>query len=129
MTSPEHKSATTPDVDLNAPPTPAAPDAKTPNIERTREAIEAPRSRSIEATLLTVLAMLYTLYVARVFLIPIVFSLLLNFLLSPVLRFLGRFRIRPPLGAAIVVLLLLASISGAIYELAGPAQGWAAIAP
>ncbi|MEO8623208.1 MAG: AI-2E family transporter [bacterium] len=129
MTSPKPKSATTPDVDLNAPPTPAAPDAMTPNIELTREAIERPRSRSIEATLLTVLAMLYTLYFARLFLIPIVFALLLNFLLSPVLRFLGRFRIRPPLGAAIVVLLLLASIGGAVYELAGPAQGWAAIAP
>jgi predicted PurR-regulated permease PerM len=91
--------------------------------------MERPRSRSIEATLLTVLAMLYTLYIARVFLIPIVFALLLNFLLSPLIRFLGRLRIKPPLGAAVVVLLLLASIGGAVYELAGPAQGWAAIAP
>ncbi len=122
-------SVTAPDVDLNAPPTPASSDSKTPNLERTQDAIERPLNRSIEATLLTVLAVLYTLFAARVFLIPIIFALLLNFLLSPIIRLLGRARIKPPVGAAIVVLLLLASIGGAVYELAGPAQGWAAIAP
>lgn len=125
----EQQSVTTPDVDLNAPATAASPDSKTPDLERTKAAIEQPGSRSIEATLLTVLAVLYTLYLARVFLIPIVFALLLNFLLSPLIRLLGRARIKPPVGAALVVLLLLASIGGAAYELAGPAQGWAAIAP
>src|SRR3954469_14863205 len=117
------------DVNLTVPAEPAGPGAKVPDIERTEEALATRRGRSVEATLLTVLAMLYTLYFARLFLIPIVFALLLNFLLSPVLRFLGRFHIRPPLGAAIVVLLLLTSIGSAVYELAGPAQGWAAIAP
>ncbi len=129
VTSPDQHPATTPDVDLDAPATPASADSETPNLERTEEAINRPQSRSIEVTLLTVLAILYSLYFARLFLIPIVFALLLNFLLSPLIRVLGRFRIKPPLGAAIVVLLLLASIGGAVYELAGPAQGWAAIAP
>jgi predicted PurR-regulated permease PerM len=50
-------------------------------------------------------------------------------LLSPLIRVLGRFRIKPPFGAAIVVLLLIASAGGAVYELAGPAQGWVAMAP
>lgn len=102
---------------------------KTPDLEATGEAIDKPRGRSIEATVLTVLALLYTLYFARLFLIPVVFALLLNFLLSPVIRFLGRLRLKPPVGAAIVVLLLVTAIGGAVYELAGPAQGWAAIAP
>ena len=128
MNSDDH-SVTAPDVDLQAPQTPAEPGAKAPDLERTEAAIERPRSRSIEMTMLTVLALLYSLYFARIFLIPIVFALLLNFLLSPIIRLLGRARIKPPLGAAIVVLLLLASIGGAVYELAGPAQGWAAIAP
>ena len=127
--SPDQSSVTAPDVDLQAPPTPASPDAQTPNLERTEEAIERPRNRSIEATLLTVLAVLYTLYAARVFLIPIVFALLLNFLLSPLIRYLGRLRVKPPFGAAVVVLLLITAITGAVYQLAGPAQGWAAIAP
>jgi predicted PurR-regulated permease PerM len=129
VTIPDQNSANAPDVDLHAPATPASADSKTPNIERTQEAMNQPRSRSVEATLLTVLAVLYTLYFARLFLIPIVFALLLNFLLSPLIRFLGGFRVKPPFGAAIVVLLLLASIGGTVYELAGPAQGWAAIAP
>lgn len=100
-----------------------------PNIELTEKAIERPRSRSIEVTLLTALALLYTLYIARVFLIPIVFALLLNSLLSPVIRFLARFWIKPQLGAAIVVLALVGGVGGAVYQLSGPAQGWAAIAP
>lgn len=105
------------------------PDATAPNIELTKEAIERPRSRSIEVTLLTALALLYTLYIARVFLIPIAFALLLNSLLSPVIRVLARFWIKPQLGAALVVLALVGGAGGAVYQLSGPAQVWAAIAP
>ena len=65
----ESNAVTTPNVDLNAPPTAASVDAQTPDLERTQDAIERPRNRSIEATLLTVLAVLYSLYAARVFLI------------------------------------------------------------
>ena len=103
--------------------------SKAPDIERTEEAIEQRRGRSIEITVLTALALLYTLYFARDFLVPIIFALLLNFLLSPIIRLLGRLRIKPPFGAAIVVLLLVASVTEAVYQLSGPAEGWAAIAP
>ena len=125
----EHASATSPDVDPRASAEPAGPGARTPDLERTEEAIETRRSRSVEATVLTVLALLYTLYFARLFLIPIVFALLLNFLLSPLIRLMSRFWIKPPLGAAFVLLLLIGAMTGAVYQLAGPAQGWAAIAP
>ena len=121
--------ASTPAVNLTAPAEPAGPGAKTPDIGRTEEAMDTRRTRSVEATVLTVLALLYTLYFARLFLIPIVFALLLNFLLSPLIRLMSRFWIKPPLGAALVVLMLIGTVSGAAYELAGPAQGWAAIAP
>jgi predicted PurR-regulated permease PerM len=123
------RSPLTPDVDLAAPATPASPDSETPNLERTGEAIERPRSRSIEATVLTVLALLYTMYFARSFLIPIVFALLLNFLLSPVVRTLGRIKLKPPIAGLVIVLLLVAGTAEAAYQLAGPAQRWAAIAP
>lgn len=122
-------SALDPDVNVGARATPAEPGAKTPNLERTGAAIATTRTRSVEATLLSVLAVLYTMYFARAFLIPIVFAVLLNFLLSPLIRVLSRFRIKPPFGAAILVLLLIASVGGAIYELAGPAQRWVAMAP
>ena len=123
------RSPLTPDVDLAAPAMPASPDSQPPNIERTGEALERPRSRSIEATVLTVLALLYTMYFARTFLIPIVFALLLNFLLSPVVRALGRIRLKPPIAGLVIVLLLVAGTAEAAYQLAGPAQRWAAIAP
>ena len=118
-----------PDVDSTATASPVEAGAPTPDLERTGEAIEGPRSRSIEATLLTVMAVLYSLYFAREFLIPIVFALLLNFLLSPLIRRMNRWHIKAPFAAAVVVLLLIAAISGGAYQLAGPAQRWAATAP
>jgi predicted PurR-regulated permease PerM len=118
-----------PDVNVEASGAPAAPGGPAPNLERTGQAIEGRRGRSVEATVLTVLALLYTLYFARDFLIPIVFALLLNFLLSPLIRRLTRFHVRPPIGAALVVVLLVAGIGVGAYQLAGPAQRWASVAP
>jgi predicted PurR-regulated permease PerM len=118
-----------PTVDAGASATPATTGAPVPDLERTAEALARPRSQSIEATVLTVLAVFYTLYVAREFLIPIVFALLLNFLLSPLIRRLARLRIAPPVGAALVLVLLVGGIGDGVYQLAGPAQRWAASAP
>ena len=118
-----------PSVDPSATAQPVAAGSPSPSLERTVRALDSTRGRSVEVTLLTVLAVLYSLYFARDFLIPIVFALLLNFLLSPFIRALTRIRIKPPLGAALVVLLLVAAIGGGAYQLAGPAQGWAMSAP
>jgi predicted PurR-regulated permease PerM len=118
-----------PDVDPGESAEPAAPGEPAPDIERTREAIARPGSRSAGVTILAVLALLYTLHFAREFLVPIVFAVLLNFLLSPVIRALVRWRIRAPLGAAIVVLALLALLGGGAYGLAVPAQRWMSAAP
>ena len=122
-------SSLTPTVDARATASPSAPGAPAPDIARMGEAMDRPRSRSIEATLLTVLAVLYTLYFARGFLIPIVFALLLNFLLSPLVRRLLRWRVNPPLSAAIIVVLLIGAAAEGIYQLSGPAQRWAVTAP
>ena len=118
-----------PDVDPTANATPAESGDPTPNIEKTADAMTRPRNRSAEITLLTVLAVLYTLYFARGFLLPIAFALLLNFLLSPLIRTFARINVRPPLGGAIVVLGLIGAIGGGSYALAGPAQRWALTAP
>jgi len=103
--------------------------ASSPDIERTAEAVDSPRGRSIEVTILTSLALLYTLYFAREFLIPIVFALLLNFLLSPLVRRMLRWHVKPPISAAIVVIFLIAAVAEGAYQLAGPAQRWAMTAP
>lgn len=122
------ESSLAPDVDQSVDAS-AAPGAATPDLSKTSDAMQLRRSRSVEATLLTVLAVLYTLYIARGFLIPIIFALLLNFLLSPLIRRLTRFHVNPPFGAAIVVTLLVTAIGGGVYQLAGPAQRWIATAP
>ncbi|HEY5062061.1 MAG TPA: hypothetical protein VII52_11035, partial [Gemmatimonadaceae bacterium] len=61
-----------------------------PDLRRTEAALETRRARSASVVIVAVLAVLYTLYFARDFFIPIVFAVLLNFLLSPVLRTLAR---------------------------------------
>lgn len=118
-----------PSVDAAAQAEPVDVVAPVPDLGRTAEAMISPRGRSIEATILTSLAVLYSLYFAREFLVPIVFALLLNFLLSPVIRRLVRWHIKPPISAALVVILFIAAAAEGAYQLAGPAQRWALTAP
>jgi predicted PurR-regulated permease PerM len=119
----------TPDVDPTASAHPVEAGAPTPDLQKTEDAVADHRHRSTAITILALLALLYTLYFARDFLIPIVYAVLLNFLLSPAIRAFARLRIPPPLSAAVVVLALLGALGGATYALAGPAQRWATTAP
>ncbi|MGH9360311.1 MAG: AI-2E family transporter [Thermoanaerobaculia bacterium] len=78
---------------------------------------------------LFILACLYTLYVARAFLLPVVLAVLLKFVLSPLVGGLKRLRIPEGLGALIVLLALVGALGAAFYELAGPAFEWMDRAP
>jgi predicted PurR-regulated permease PerM len=127
--TPRDDSILEPDVDPAAHAEPVDAAAPTPDLSRTEDAVASPRTRSVGVTTLTVLALLYTLYFARPFLLPLAFALLLNFLLSPLVRALARWRIRPPLGAALVVLGMLGGLGFGVYELAGPVSSWATKAP
>jgi predicted PurR-regulated permease PerM len=127
--SPRDDSVLTPDVDPSAQASPVDAAAPKPDLSRTERALGSPRTRSVGLTTLTVLALLYTAYFARPFLLPLAFALLLNFLFSPVVRKLARWHIRPPLGAALVVLALLGGLGLGGYELSGPVQSWAGKAP
>jgi predicted PurR-regulated permease PerM len=113
-------------------PSAASPEGATieqPDLRRLGEALDRVETRSIAITGLFILAILYTVYFARALLLPIVIAILLDFLLSPVIRGLKRLRIREPVGAALVILLLLGTLGGGVYSLAGPAQAWMARAP
>jgi predicted PurR-regulated permease PerM len=85
--------------------------------------------RSVALTGLFVLAVFYTLYVARAFLVPLMVGLLLSFLFSPLVRRLRRARIPDSLSAAAILLAVVATVGGALYGLSGPAASWIAQAP
>ena len=127
--APDPDSVLTPDVDPTAQAVPVAPGAPTPDLRRTSTALGQLRRGQLQVTVLAVLALLYSMYFARQFLIPVVFALVLNFLLSPVLRALARWHLSPPQGAAIIVVTLLGLLGGGGYALSGPAQRWIVTAP
>jgi len=126
---PRDNSILSPKVDEGANAHPVDTASAQPDLSRTGAAIESRRARSLNLTVLTVLAVLYTLHFARDFLLPIIFALLLSFLLSPLVRWLARFRIHPPLGAGLVVLVILAGIGYGAFGLSGSVQAWASTAP
>ena len=125
----DDRSILAPDVDEQAQATPAEPGAPTPDISKTASALGTVRARSLGITILSILALLYTLYFARDFLLPVVMALLLDLLFSPVVRAFTRIGIGAPLGAAIVVVGLLALVSFGAYELSTPVERWVAEAP
>jgi predicted PurR-regulated permease PerM len=90
---------------------------------------EVAMSMPLALTVIAVLAVLYTLYFARSFLLPIAFAVLLDFLLSPAVRFFARLHLPTPLGATVVVLGLVGIGALGVYELAGPVQSWTEKAP
>ncbi|HEU4649364.1 MAG TPA: AI-2E family transporter [Gemmatimonadales bacterium] len=109
---------------------PSGPTGAEPDLEKLgsvlRDRVEV---RSVAITGLLVLALFYTLYFAREFFLPILFAVLLDFLLSPIVRLLKRARIPEPIGAAIVLVGLLAVIGTTVYSLAEPTRHWLAKAP
>jgi predicted PurR-regulated permease PerM len=96
-----------------------------PDLRKTGEALrDRLEIRSLAITGLFVLATFYTLYFGRAFFLPIVLAVLLDFLLSPLIRAMKRIRIPEPLGAALVIVGLLGAAGGAVYGLATPAREW-----
>jgi predicted PurR-regulated permease PerM len=119
-----------PDVPAPATPPEEGGPIEQPDLGKLGDALrERMEVRSIAITGLFVLAVLYTLYFARAFLLPIVLAVLLDFLLSPIIRTLKRARIPEPVGAALVILTLLGALGVGAYGLADPARAWMARAP
>jgi predicted PurR-regulated permease PerM len=85
--------------------------------------------KSVALTGLFVLGVFYTMYFMRVMLLPLVLALLLSYLLAPLVRLLGRIRVPPAFGAAIVLLWLGGLAIYGISRLAEPAANWLEKAP
>jgi predicted PurR-regulated permease PerM len=85
--------------------------------------------RSVSLTGFFVLAIFYTLYFARDFILPILLAWILSSLLAPIVRFFKRVRIPEPLTALFLILALLGTISLGAYRLFDPAAEWIQRAP
>ena len=85
--------------------------------------------RSVSITGIFLLSLLYSLYFARDFLLPVILAFVLSFLLSPAVRWMARLRIPQMIGAGIITVGLLGVSAYGIYRLSGPAQEWLQKAP
>jgi predicted PurR-regulated permease PerM len=85
--------------------------------------------RAFALTGLFLLALLYTLSVARAFVVPLIVALLLSFLFKRTVRRLRRARVPEGVSAALILCGLLAAAGLGIYSLSGPAATWMAQAP
>ncbi|MDX5360472.1 MAG: AI-2E family transporter [Alphaproteobacteria bacterium] len=73
---------------------------------------------------LLAIAVLYTLYVASDFFIPVTAAIVLNLLLTPVTRAMMRWFIPPPIGAALVILALSGGLAAGFVGLSQPVAEW-----
>ncbi|PKN28672.1 MAG: AI-2E family transporter [Deltaproteobacteria bacterium HGW-Deltaproteobacteria-21] len=73
---------------------------------------------------LLILAILYTLYFAKLLLLPIAIALLLSALLRPIVNQLRRLRLPEGISAAIVVCMLIGVVGFSAYRLSFPAADW-----
>ena len=127
---PDDGSILTPDISTAALAPEPGPTGEQPNARRLASLFgENADARHISLVGLFILALLYTLHLAQAFILPIVLAILLDFLLSPLVRALRRLRIPEPLGAAIVVLGLLGALGLGVWYLSGPAAAWVERAP
>ena len=85
--------------------------------------------RSAMLTGIFVMLVFYTLYFAASVLMPIILALLFNFLLAPVVRLLNKLGIPQTVGAALVLIVTLGALFGAMSLLATPAEDWIRAAP
>ncbi|HWP59426.1 MAG TPA: AI-2E family transporter [Candidatus Acidoferrales bacterium] len=76
-----------------------------------------------------ILLCLYALKSASAFLVPVVLACLLNALFAPAVRGLNVLWIPRPLGAAILLVAILGTVTYGGYRLSGPAAAWLAKVP
>jgi predicted PurR-regulated permease PerM len=75
-------------------------------------------------TVICVILVFAILYVARAVFLPLVLAVMLRMMLYPVVRTLTDVRIPEPLGAALVLAVILGAVGYGFYALAQPAAEW-----
>lgn len=128
--SSEADGPTGPDATGSGGPSPEGASGQRPDLSRITDRIRGPLGvLALVGVGLFVIAFFFTLHVGRAFFLPVVLAVLLNYLLSPLVRRLGDFGLPPSAAAGIVLLGFLAFTGGGFYYLAGPAADWIERAP
>jgi predicted PurR-regulated permease PerM len=118
----------TPDVDKRA--LSPEPSGEPPNVSKLSSLLgENADARHVALMGLFLLAVFYTLHLAKALFLPIVLAILLDFLLSPLVRALRRVGLPEPAGAGVVMLGLVATLGLGVYYLARPAADYIELAP
>ena len=97
------------------------PHTDEPNLYERSQPLDV---RSLALTGILFLLIVCALKFASVFLIPVVLAFLLNFLFGSVIRGLVRIHVPAPLGAALILLVMLGSLGFGAYQLASPLSAW-----
>ncbi len=127
---PDDGSVLTPDVDERALEPEPAPTGEPPNVTKLGSLLgENADARHVALMGLFILAVFYTLHFAAALFLPIVLAVLLDFLLSPIVRALRKLGLPEPAGAGVVMLALVATMALGVYYLSGPAARYIALAP
>lgn len=100
-----------------------------PDIQKLAQTLDDPRTGSWALTGLLLLAILAALSLAQEVILPVVLAFILSQVFAPVVRGLKKIRIVEPIGAAFVVVGLLAAVGGGGYYLVEPAGEWVEMAP
>ena len=90
---------------------------------------ENSKADSLSIRGLFILALIYTLYVARPLIVPLVVAVLLTFLLTPIVRVLGRAHVPRAVASAMVLLVLASGMVYGVSQLAEPTANWVTRAP
>jgi predicted PurR-regulated permease PerM len=108
------------------------------NARRTRRAQEVVAAgeavphgvRPVSVLVLAVLAVIYTMYLGKEVLLPIVLALVLKLLLQPVMRLLHeRLHVPEALAALFLILAVFGAVAAAGFTISVPASGWLQKAP
>jgi predicted PurR-regulated permease PerM len=113
-------------------PFPSPPPPEAPCVPARLEDEELPLPTDVHALLLFgifVLLSLYALYFAAHVLLPVMFAFLLQLLLQPAMRALGKLHVPKTLAALLLLFVVCGAVGTLVSSLAVPASQWIAKAP
>jgi len=94
----------------------------TPDVIQQQPLVRIPVNvHSLSLALLTVLAVIFALYWARAFIIPLMFGVMISYALSPLVNLMQKWRIPRAIGAAVLLIGILGGISSLAYSLSDEA--------